>query len=382
MSLVELASSNGHARDAALRIRSMVDLLADPPPVTPRLLEPSLIVERGLTVLAAPTKVGKTNFWLHVAWALTEGRPLFGRFDVPHSMTVLMLQLELSEPTMYERGEFLRDELGWTLGGLNRFYVRCERAMLLDRRGGADRLVRLIEECPEPPKVVILDSYNAAVAGDPDKSSEARRTLHTLREVQDRTPVAFGITAEIRKAPSGASLRHSIDDLKGSNELAYDADAVLMLRPTDSSRRRLAMDFLAMRHLQGEAPEQLVLVRRGLTFELVEGGGSEEDAEIEGVLVPYFAAGGDRSWRGCIQAVKDAGLHVRDQKVGDVRHGCSKGWRREVHNGVTQFCFGSASRCCRSVCFPLPSFFREAALGSSPPLECRFRFPSLAAWAN
>src|SRR6266545_7818689 len=52
---------------APATVRSMAALLADPPQAPPRLLEPSLIVEQGLTVLAAPPKVGKTNFWLHVA---------------------------------------------------------------------------------------------------------------------------------------------------------------------------------------------------------------------------------------------------------------------------------------------------------------------------
>src|SRR5207249_5124863 len=113
--------------------------------------------------------------------------------------------------------------------------------------------------------------YNAAVAGDPDKSAEARRALHALREVQDRTGVSWAVTAEIRKAQAGGRIRYTIDDLKGSNELAYDSDTVVMLRPTDTARRRLAIHFLAMRHLAGEAPEGLVLVREGLTFQLTEG---------------------------------------------------------------------------------------------------------------
>jgi AAA domain len=306
-------SSNGHGK-----VRNMAELLADPPKAPPRLLEPSIIIEGGLTVLAAPTKLGKTNLWLHIAWALTEGKALFGRFEVPRAAPVLMLQLELSAATMYERLDVLRGELGWSEEAQQRFYLRSERALLLDRRGGTERILKLIDECRQPPAVVILDSFNACVGGDPDKSAEARRALHALREVQEQTGVAWGITAEIRKAPAGGRVRYSIDDLKGSNELAYDADAVVMLRP-DESRRRLGLHFLAMRHLPGDPPEGLVLIRRGLTFELTEGPTDEDEESVAEVLREHFASGGERTWRECAAAVRKAGIHVRNQTLTDVR---------------------------------------------------------------
>jgi AAA domain-containing protein len=85
--------------------RGMKDILADPPERPFRPLEPALIIEGGLTVLAAPTKVGKINLWLHMAWALTEGASLWGRFEAARPIPVLMIQLELSEATMFGRFE-------------------------------------------------------------------------------------------------------------------------------------------------------------------------------------------------------------------------------------------------------------------------------------
>jgi hypothetical protein len=287
----------------------------------PRLLEPSLIVEQGLTVLAAPTKVGKTNLWLHVAWALTEGKPLFGVFEAPRAVPVLMIQLELGEATMYERLDWLRGHLEWSEAAQERFFLRSTRALLLDRRGGADQLVRLVQECPTKPEVVILDSYNAAVAGDPDKSAEARRALHALRQVQEETGITWAITAEMRKAPPGTKIRYGVDDLKGSNELAYDADALIALRPIDPARRRLRVNFLAMRHLVGEEPEGLLLVRKGLTFELsTDGPSTETEEQVAKVLREHFANGGDRSWRGSRAALAAAGLHVRNDTMTYLRN--------------------------------------------------------------
>ncbi len=305
---VKAGNPNGH-------LRTMAELLANPPVVTPRLLEPSWIVQLGLDVLAAPTKTMKTNLQLHKAWALTSGTPLFGRFAAPRPVAVLMLQLELSEATMYERLQVLREQLGWSEEAQRRFFLRCERALLLDRRGGADHSIKLIEECPERPEVVILDSFNAAVAGDPDKSGEARKALHALREVQERTGVAWSITSEIRKAPASGRLRYHIDDLKGSNELAYDSDAVLVLRPLDESRRRLAMHFLAMRHATEEPPEGIVLVRRGLSFELTEGPGDELEDSVLKVLRERYKQNGELTWRCSRDAVREAGLKVSNDTI-------------------------------------------------------------------
>jgi hypothetical protein len=307
-------SLNGEAR-------SMTDLLADPPAVTPRLLEPALIVEKGITVLAAPTKVGKTTFWLHVAKALTEGSTLWGRFTAPRAVPVLMIQLELSEAILYERLRILRDELGWSDEAAARFFLRCERSIQLDRRDGPAKVAAMIEGCSERPAVVILDSYNAAVMGDPDKSGEARRALHGLREIQERTGIAWAVTAEIRKPPAGGHLRYSVDDLKGSNDVAYDADAVLMFRPTDAARRRLSVRFSAMRHAVDEPPEGLVLVRRGLTFELTEAAaGDDIEAGVEAVLRKHLDANGDRTWRGCARAVRDASIKTSNEVITTVRN--------------------------------------------------------------
>lgn len=301
-------------RDA--RTRSMRDLLTDPPASVAHLME-ALIVSLGITVLAAPTKVGKTLFWLHVSWALTEGAPLFGRFVVPSPIVVLMLQLELSEATLHERLQALAGELGWSDAAQDRFYVHCARSFLVDQPGSVEELVRVIEACPQRPAVVILDSYNAAVAGDPDRSAEARKALAVLREVQERTGIAWCITSEIRKAPTGGKVRFGVDDLKGSNELAYDADAVLLLRPIDDSRRRLAVHFSAMRH--GDAPDNLLLVRDGLNLSLAEAPTDRTADAVVEVLREHVASGGDRGWRALRAVVKEAGLKVSNDQFSDLR---------------------------------------------------------------
>lgn len=306
--------------------RSMADLLADPPAHVPRLLEPAVIVEQGLTILAGPTKVGKTNLWFHIARSLTTGHPLFGRFHPSGSMPVLMIQLELSEAVVYERLRLLAEELGWPEEARARFFVRCGRSLLLDRKGGIEKVMEIVEGCPERPAVVILDPINAAMAGDPDKSAEARRALHALREVQERTGIAWCVTAEIRKAPPGTRLRYDLDDLKGSNDPAYDADTIVILRPLDEGRRRLAIRFVAMRHAVGDAPEGLVLVRRGLTFDLTEGGASPAEDDIAEAIREHLASGGPNTARAIYEAVRARGIRARKELIDEVR-------RRVVSDG-------------------------------------------------
>jgi 5S rRNA maturation endonuclease (ribonuclease M5) len=299
-------------------VRSAAEILAAPPPPTPCLLEPALIVAGGITVIAAPTKVGKTWLWLHLVWALTEGRNLFGQFAAPNPVPVLMIQLELSEPAMHDRIQMLVNDLGWSAGGLERFHVACDRALMLDRRGGPERIVELIQACDPKPAVVVLDSYNAAVGGDPDKTAESRKAIHMLHEIQKATGVAWAITSEVRKAPPGQRLRYTMDDLKGSNELAYDADAVVMLKPAAEDRRRLGVHFVGMRHLAGEAPEDLVLVRDGGRFSLAHSDPVEED--VLKVVRDWVVSGGAQGVRACRQSVREAGIRVRDGVIDAARN--------------------------------------------------------------
>src|SRR5262249_43793335 len=65
-------------------VPTAADLLDHPPTEQSCLMEPAFIMDSGITVLAAPTKVGKTNFWLAMARLLTTGGEwanLFGALE-------------------------------------------------------------------------------------------------------------------------------------------------------------------------------------------------------------------------------------------------------------------------------------------------------------
>lgn len=281
---------------------------------TPTHLLGPLITPGGLSVLAGPTKIGKTNFWLHVAFALTEGASLFGVFTPPRPVSVLLVELELSEATLANRLRILSRDLDWKTG-LDRLTVRCERALLLDSGRGAERLLRLIRNAEPPPEVVILDSYNAAIAGDPDKSQEARKALHVLREIQAETGVAFGLTCEVRKFQAGQRSRYGLDDLKGSNEIAYDCDAVMILRPEDQKRSRLSLDLPALRHVEEDVP-YLTLVRQGLSFEAVTG--DREESELRDAIRSYLEHDDSPTTRKAQEHVRSLGLRYRAEVVNRV----------------------------------------------------------------
>jgi KaiC/GvpD/RAD55 family RecA-like ATPase len=264
----KLDALGGEAKAFRLRPKSAFEILSRPPTdVVTRLMEPSIIVAGGITVLAAPTKVGKTNLWMHISWALTEGRTLFGCLEVERPVTVLLLELELAEPVIAERLGALSGQLGWSTEALKRFSVACSRYLPVDVESGERDIMEAIEIMDPRPEFVILDSFNAAVLGDPDKTSDARRAMGALRRIQERTGVAFGLTSEIRKLPSGQPRRWTIDDLKGNNTLAYDCDTLILLKPLSDDRRRLAVHFEGIRH--GDVPDSFTLVRDGLDFTTV-----------------------------------------------------------------------------------------------------------------
>lgn len=269
--IVDASASDVHASPKGARVtRTAQQLLSKPPPPTTVLLEPSFVVRDGITTVSAPSKVGKTQFWMHVAYAMTEGATIWGVFEAPAPVRVLLLELELSEAVVHQRLDVLRRELTWSSEALARLTIRCERAITLNRVAGQKYVTSIIEETPGgPPDVVILDSFNAAVRGDPDKTGDARDALHALHEIQEATGITWCLTNEMRKSPAGTFSRFTLDDIKGNNELVYDADTVVILRPTERTRRRLSVEFVGVRHDDSKVPEALTLVRRGLTFDVL-----------------------------------------------------------------------------------------------------------------
>lgn len=253
--------------DSDVRPIRASELLRWEPEVPIRLMEPAFMVQGGLTVLAAPTKVGKTNLWLHIAWALTEKRPLFGLLEPTREIPVLMLQLELTRGMIQERLAYLSGPLGWTTAAMDRFTIACDRGFVIDDPDGRHRIGRAIETADPRPEIVIIDSWNKCVSGDPDKTTDQRRAIAALRRIQQVTGVTIGATSEIRKQPAGVTRRWTIDELKGNNDLAYDADTVVLLKPLDNDKRRLGVQFEGIRH--GEVPENFTLVREGLMFSAI-----------------------------------------------------------------------------------------------------------------
>jgi AAA domain len=306
------------------RTRSAFDILGDPPTPSTAILEPSTIVRGGEAVLAAPTKVGKTSLWLHFGYAMTEGAELWRTFRAPEPVTVLLIELELSEPEVHKRLALLRDMLDWSDEGQKRFHVRCERAVTLNRVAGQKAVTEMVERVE--PDVVILDSFNAAMRGDADKTGDAREALHALHSIQDATGITWGLTGELRKAPAGSGIKFSVDDLKGSNELAYDADTVILLQPR-SDRRRLQVHFVGMRHDDTNVPEDLMLVRDGVTFEAIHDGGVIERAKerdkvrqaVREVLTAHIASGGKTTWRESVAAVRASGVEASNGLITEVR---------------------------------------------------------------
>lgn len=297
--------------------RTGAEILSVPPDPIDALTDPPLIVKQGITVIASETKVGKTNLWFHAAWALTEGKTLFN-IRVPEPVPVLLIELELSESTVHKRLTALKEILGWSDEGLGRFNVWCNRALQLDKRGGQQRLAQIIQSTVPRPQFVIIDSFNAALGGDPDRTEDARRAQHVLHEIQEQFGVAFGLTWELRKPPPGTKPRYSLADLKGNNVIAYDCDAVVMLRPTDESRRTLEVKFPGLRHCE-DLPDDYVLDREGLSFKLrktIAPAGADSNEELDEALREHLQASGRMVWRDCRDFLRSRNMHIRNDRIG------------------------------------------------------------------
>jgi KaiC/GvpD/RAD55 family RecA-like ATPase len=285
-------------------IRTAREALESPPPSTPRLLGEGLIVEGGVTSIAGDTGIGKTLLLLHLAWALTEGVPLFG-FDVHRSARVLMIQLEISESLLLERIGVMVREIGWSDPALDRFTFRCLKGLVVDQGRGMEWLGELLAAVQ--PDVAMIDSWTVAVAGDPDRTRDSLAALRVIDRLTEQYGTAWILTQELRKPAQQGPKRRTIHDVKNSNEAIYHADCAMLMEALDDRRVRSRLTVAKMRH--AEMPAPLELFRRGLIFEVVtqRNGDRLLDEQVERVMefVIQVGAATRREIRGGVMGGSD-----------------------------------------------------------------------------
>ena len=182
-----------------------------------------LIPMGGLTILAGRPKVGKSWLALQIGASVSCGREVLGRrvTDGPS----IYLCLEDSPRRM--RGRSLHQGVPTEVN--LRFSYTMERK--LDQGGLAD--FRALVETEEP-RLVVLDTFNAATSGkfDENSSGPVGELAYELQDIAQKSNAAVVLIHHYGKPKVGGGADF-INDLRGSSALAGAADVIVGLGQTD-----------------------------------------------------------------------------------------------------------------------------------------------------
>lgn len=212
------------------RIRSLADLLNDPT-IQPRqqLCGPWLL-ERGFSMVFAPTGVGKSLFALGVASAVASGGA-FGHWKAPAPRRVLLIDGEMDPADLKGRFQLIVEA---STGGdsqkvIDNIHIYARHDQLLGDtsfpdfgdQGHERRILERIRSVR--PDLVILDNLSTLATVDDANASEAwdpfLKMLHRIRETGAAVLV-------IHHANKGGETYH------GSSKIPVMFDSLARLRPT------------------------------------------------------------------------------------------------------------------------------------------------------
>jgi len=206
---IPLAQLIGNAKD--------IDHIANP------------ILPRGcLIVLAGKGGVGKSLLGLHIAYCVSNGKPIFSYYDSKQVKT-LIIDNENNPTILRERVELLG------LNPLENIDVVSFTGWRLDHRGALAKLKQLVQA--NGYGLVVMDNWTTLVSTvEENDAVQVSNILTNLRRIAYDTGCTILLIHHLRKS---LPYSHSVDEVRGSSVLVNEADLVLLLEKSATPNERI-----------------------------------------------------------------------------------------------------------------------------------------------
>ena len=182
----------------------------------PPIIENFLYKNDAICIFAQPG-VGKSILALELMSNLTTGEPLLGTYAIPHPQNVMYIQTEgdraetIERITNMKRGIAIDDER-WAHMNLPGLAINTEK--------GYEELNRLMEGCPIPIHVIILDPLYTTVKGsmiNDDVATDWIRNLRRIKEKYDCSIIVNHHEGKIGYSSDGTAIDRGAANVFGSN---------------------------------------------------------------------------------------------------------------------------------------------------------------------
>lgn len=177
----------------------------------PKYLVDPIIIEEILIIIASYAGIGKSILALSIAKAFMTGQPLWGKFPVSGTGTVLLIDEETPRPFLKER--ILRMHFDRNLP----FPVIHFQGVKIDTDDGMEALGEALDKVK--PKILIIDSFIRIHSADENKTKDMAKVMDKLRRIVNQ-----GITVILIAHHGKGQDRPAEEKLRGVSEIPAGID--------------------------------------------------------------------------------------------------------------------------------------------------------------
>lgn len=215
----------------------------NPPPLAPELIE-GVLRQGHKMIISAPSKAGKSFALMELAFAIAEGFKWFGSRCLQGR--VLYINMEIDDPSCYERFRSIYKALGMDIGN----HVR--NIAIWGLRGKSMPISKLapeiIAEAKHDYAAIIIDPLYKVMDGDENSNSDVGKMVGQFDLIARETGASVIYAHHFAKGTGGD--RSAIDRAAGAGAFARDPDAILTMTELavssdpDSERTAWRMEYI------------------------------------------------------------------------------------------------------------------------------------------
>jgi len=239
-------------------VLSLGQLLQDPLPPQPCLVEPGLLPPQGILFVGGEPKVGKSLLVANIALCLAAGCSRAG-FHVPSPRRILICQFELPLPQFASRLAGMRRAIGAAADSNLLVDTRSTGHMLSTPQGLNHFLAAARSAAAD---VIVLDPLYSAHDQDENDTRAMAALCQSLLRLRDDAQTALIVVHHVRKSIS----RHEIGSaFRGSSALHAVGDSYMLLTRPSPELNSVELRF-QFRYAASQPPRLLELDPNTLWF--------------------------------------------------------------------------------------------------------------------
>jgi AAA domain len=251
-------SDPGKNKPARPTVLSLAQLLEQPSPTPPCLVEPALLPAQGILFVGGEPKVGKSLLVANLALSLAAGADHTG-FPIPAARRVLICQFELPLPQFVSRLRLMRRRLG----------TAADQHLLVDTRATGHLLSApqglnhfIVAAQAAAAEVIILDPLYSTHDQDENDTRAMAALCQSLLRLRDASRAALIVVHHVRKSITREEIGSAF---RGSSALHAVGDTYMLLTRPSPQLPTLELRF-QFRYSPPQPPRLLKLDPQTLWF--------------------------------------------------------------------------------------------------------------------